>query len=119
MHKTKMLRVRLSPDEWEQLEREAEANLLSKSELVRCKTLHNKIPKKITAVAMGTYRELGRIGNNINQLARAANIAINRGQIPPDATDELMELKRLLLEVRAEILDLDTYKTLEDDRQAS
>ena len=109
-----MLRVRLSPDEWEKLEQEAEANLLSKSELVRCKTLHNKIPQKITAVAMGTYRELGRIGNNINQLAQAANIAINRGQVPPVATDELMELKRLLLQVRGEILELDVRTSLEE-----
>ena len=41
-------------------------------------------------------QELGRIGNNINQLAKASNIAINRGQVPRIAPEALFELKEML-----------------------
>ena len=108
------LQIRLSIEEYDQLEKLAAENLVSKSAWLRYKTLHNRLPKKITAVAVSTYQELGRIGNNINQLAKASNIAINRGQVPRVSPEVFLELKEMLTQIRAEILDLDSHTTLED-----
>lgn len=56
-----------------------------------------------------TYIELGRIGNNINQIATATNRSVKMGhQITVDPRPEIEALKLLLLEVRQLLIKVPT-----------
>ncbi|MBS1529743.1 MAG: plasmid mobilization relaxosome protein MobC [Bacteroidetes bacterium] len=70
---------------------------ISKTDLVRTKLLENapqiliNAKELITAIdAIGS--ELGRAGNNINQLARHANTLQKRGLLPPEIVDRFNAL---------------------------
>jgi len=67
---------------------------ISRSDIVRQRVLEKAMPKVLDASrlldqldALGT--ELGRAGNNINQLARHANTFSKRGLLGPDVAQEL------------------------------
>ena len=89
---------------------------LTRSELFRLKTIYRRLPRRTTQVATQTYWQLALIGNNLNQLTRTANIAINRGQPPPADPGYLAQLETLLKQVRREIVELD-FKELLNDTQ--
>lgn len=80
---------------------------LSCSELFRRNALLRPLPKRTTKIAIQTYVELGKIGNNINQLTKAANTAILLGQKPHIDVGELEALGELLHQIRREITGCD------------
>lgn len=66
--------VRLTDNERSTLKRFAEARRLSLSDFIRTVVLGRKLPHSAPPpINLATYQELGRIGNNLNQLLRAAN----------------------------------------------
>lgn len=102
----KMLQARLSTIEMEMLRSKAEDAGMSLAELTRRCVLLRPIPPpppRLSRVTVATYLELSRIGNNINQLAKATNTAIKM-QLPPPAEPELLqELLELLRHCQQEI----------------
>ncbi len=62
--------VRFAPEEWEQILARAEEVDLPPSVYVRQSTLGYRLSRRIDQKAI---YHLGRVGNNLNQLARVAN----------------------------------------------
>jgi hypothetical protein len=104
--RSKMLQARFSPIEYEMIRSKAIDAGMSLGELTRRCMLLRPIPpppKRLGRVTVATYLELSRIGNNINQLAKATNTAIKM-QLPPPAEPELLhELLELLRHCQREI----------------
>ena len=96
-NRTSRVVVRLTDEERATLEREAQAAGLSMSDFVRSRTLNvRQRPSartamtraaapapSFTAMSPALFAELSRIGNNLNQLARAFNAGrdIDRGEV--------------------------------------
>ncbi len=72
--------IRLTLAEYEKAQLMADENNLTMSELFRAKTLKNRLPRRVTKVAGQTYWELGKIGNNLNQIAKAINTSVLMGE---------------------------------------
>lgn len=106
--------LRLTPDERNKAETLAADAGLSLSELFRASTLKRRLPRRVTHIAADTYRELAKIGNNLNQLTKAANAAILLGQNPPENPKLLERLEVLLKLVRRELVEMDAVTDLED-----
>jgi len=104
--RTKKLQALFSPIEYEMIRSKAEDASMSLGELTRRCMLLRPIPPpppRLGRVTVETYRELFRIGNNINQLAKATNTAIKM-QLPLPASPELLqELLELLRHCQREI----------------
>jgi Bacterial mobilisation protein (MobC) len=104
--RTKMLQARFSPIEYEMIRSKALDTGLSLGELTRRCMLLRPIPApppRLGRVTVDTYLELSRIGNNINQLAKATNTAMKM-QLPATASPELLqELLELLRYCQREI----------------
>ncbi|GJD22617.1 hypothetical protein RIVM261_075730 [Rivularia sp. IAM M-261] len=101
------MQIRVSDLEFEMIHSRASQAGLSCSELFRRNALLRPLPKRVTKIAIDTYIELGRIGNNINQLAASANAAIKLGQKPPYSCGELEALREILHQIRREITSSD------------
>jgi hypothetical protein len=83
-----LLPVRLSDVELEMFRSRAEDLGISIAELMRRNGLMRPIPKRLSRITIQTYRELSRVGTNINQLSKAINTALKSGQqiqIDPEA----------------------------------
>ncbi len=97
------IHIRLTADEYQALSQKATSAGVSLSEWVRRAALEQEIPSKRSEIDVNLYKELTRIGININQLARAANTAVHQGYCPQPAPSQWQELydllKRLALEV--------------------
>jgi hypothetical protein len=105
--RTKIMQIRVSEVEFEMIHSRASQAGLSCSELFRRNALLRPLPKRTTKIAIQTYVELGKIGNNINQLTKAANTAIALGQKPRIDIDKLEALGELLHQIRREITGCD------------
>jgi hypothetical protein len=64
-------------------------------EFIRCCVERRAIVPVPPEVNRATAVELGRIGVNLNQLIRAMNTAIARGQLLPDVKEALNQVKAL------------------------
>ncbi|QIR41907.1 MobC family plasmid mobilization relaxosome protein (plasmid) [Tolypothrix sp. PCC 7910] len=104
--RTRRLQALFSPIEYEMIRSKAEDASMSLAELTRRCLLLRPIPPpppRLSRVTVATYLELSRIGNNINQLAKATNTAIKM-QLPPPADPKLLnELLELLRHCQREI----------------
>ncbi|MEA5526977.1 plasmid mobilization relaxosome protein MobC [Nodularia spumigena] len=62
-----------------------------------------------------TYWELGKIGNNLNQIAKAINTTVLMGE--PVVVDRglLEQVKNLVKQVRREIADIDFNNDIQDE----
>ena len=107
--------VRLSDIELEMLRSRALESGMKASELIRKNALMRPLPRRISKVDLKTYIELGRIGNNINQLTKAANTALKYGLSPPADTGELQELSRLLRLILLKLSDVDGDEDIEEE----
>ena len=111
--------VRFSDLELEIVRFKARSTGLTMTELVRRNSLLRPLPQRLSKVGLDTYRELGRIGNNLNQLTKVANTAIKMGQTPPASPAVLASLAKLLNEVRRELAcindDSDDFNSEEED----
>lgn len=105
--KRKNFPLRLSPSERIALEQKAAEAGLKLSPYLREAGLNKTIAKKtnsIPEINRATYDELGRIGNNINQLTKAAHISLKRGTGCNVNPSELSALLSLLKQIRLEVL---------------
>ncbi|AFZ04598.1 relaxase/mobilization nuclease domain-containing protein [Calothrix sp. PCC 6303] len=93
--RTKIMQIRVSEVEFEMIHSRASQAGLSCSELFRRNALLRPLPKRTTKIAVQTYVELGKIGNNINQLTKAANTAIALGQKPRELAAEFKFSRQL------------------------
>ena len=80
--KSKFLSVRLTAEEREHLDRLARESGLSLSNVIRSCINRTEIRQRQPAEINDLYREINRIGVNINQIARSVNAGIAR---PEDA----------------------------------
>ncbi len=114
--------VRLSKIELEMLRNRALEAGIKASELVRRNALMRPLPKRVSKVDLKTYIELGRIGNNLNQLTKGVNTALKYGVTPPADKGELQELLELLHSIRLKIAGVDEeeeeYDEELNDREA-
>ena len=87
--------MRFAPEEWEKIRARAAEVRLPPSTYVRQTALGYRLSGRINSRAV---YELGRIGNNLNQLARVANTTgrINRKKRLESALYELTEAIRRL-----------------------
>lgn len=101
--------IRYTTEERERLYEAARSVGLSLSEYVRRAALKRPMPKaSAPEVNRETYRELCRIGNNLNQLMRA----IHEGRANSIDIVQLSELKTLVKDIGLQTLGI------LDDRQA-
>ena len=101
--------LRLSTTERAALEEKAKEAGLKLSAYLREAGLNKTIqnPKKfIPQINRAVYVELGRIGININQLAKAANTSVLKGLECNINTNELSELLSLLQEIRLSVMGI-------------
>lgn len=101
MARSAVVPIRVSPEERLQLYEAAKRFSVSLSEFVRRAALKLRMPEPpVTEVNRETYRELCRIGNNVNQLMRA----INEGRVSQVDPNLLGELRALIKEVGLQCL---------------
>ena len=115
--KRKNWTLRLSPSERATLEEKAASVGLKLSPYLREAGLKKTIQPKnpIPEINRATYVELGRIGNNINQIAKAAHISIKRGTGCNVNPHELSALLTVLKEIRLQVLAISDNQ--KDDRE--
>ncbi len=99
--------LRLSDLELDWLRMKAKDAGMSGADLIRRLTFSKPLPKRISKISLATYLQLGRIGNNLNQLARVSNTAIKMGYPPPAKQELLEELLELLHECRRQLAQVD------------
>jgi hypothetical protein len=106
--RTSLISLRLTEDEKEVWEAKAEeaglGNNLSK--FIRYCVENRRIAPPAPAINSDTYAELGRIGNNINQIAYAVNRAIKMGEPVTTSLAEIEALFPLLQEVKLQLLGM-------------
>lgn len=95
----------LLSSEYEQLKQEAKAMNLSFSDYSRAILLERPVVEPRGEIDRRTYAELGRIGNNLNQLVRG----VNEGRLIGEQMEvdlfraTVTELSNLLVEIRLEL----------------
>jgi len=100
--------TQLEREHWEVLAEEVGlGNNLSK--FVRHCVERRTLPAPIPEINQQTYWELGKIGVNLNQITHAVNRAFQEGSaIGVDPRPEILEVKKMLDEIRFELLGLET-----------
>ena len=94
-HYTVVKPVRFAPEEWEKIVARAQEVNLAPSVYVRRTTLGYRLSRRVDQKAIC---HLGRIGNNLNQLARVANATgeVELGARLDGTIEELLEAIRRL-----------------------
>ena len=113
--RTKKLEARVNAIEDEMIKQKALDAGLSIAEFTRRCVLLKPLPRRMSKITLTTYRELARIGNNINQLTRATNTAIKMGLQPPADSGELEELRKLLQKIGLKLSQIGDEDIDEDD----
>ena len=113
--RTKKLVARVNGIEDEMIKQKALDAGLSVAEFTRRSALSKPLPKRMGRITLATYRELARIGNNINQLTRATNTAIKMGVQPPADPKQLEELLLLLQKIGLKLSQIGEDDIDEDD----
>lgn len=97
------IEVWLSDMELADLEKLTEQTAASRADIIRSLIQKRRVKRlSVPQVSRDTYVELGKIGSNINQLAKAAN---RYGYA--DQAGELAELYQMIQQVRREIMGAD------------
>ena len=95
-HRTLVKSVRFSPEEWETVRGRADEVALSPARYLREAALGKRLAPRANAQAV---HQLARVGNNLNQLARAANtnrrvkLSHRLGQVLSQVEEAIEELK--------------------------
>ena len=109
----KIFSLRLSASERLELENKAAEAGLKLSEYLRQTGLRKKIRAKVPEINREMYLELGRIGNNLNQLTKNSHIALQQGNEFNIDIQVLQSLTDKLDEVRLSVIGINPEK---DDR---
>ena len=97
--RTKIIKARLTEDEFKQVLTIEKALGVTRMDLIRTRVLYNsskvlvnarELLKQLDAIGA----EMGRAGNNINQLARHANVLNNQGLLTESVSREFNEVFR-------------------------
>jgi hypothetical protein len=80
--------IRFSPDEWKQIEASLSEHDLTFTEFARSAIMRKKVKTNLTRELLG---EVNRIGNNLNQIAKAVNSREKK-----DVLLELVQIERHL-----------------------
>ncbi len=110
-NKNKMVTLRMRESDLNYLDEEAKKVKLSRSEYINRKIQSLPVqPARVPTINWETYRELSKmgcqlsaIGNNINQIAKAINIAAALGEPIPESLpqpEELVSAAKLIEEVK-------------------
>jgi Bacterial mobilisation protein (MobC) len=99
-----LLPVRLSDVELEMFRSRSAEQGISISELMRRNGLMRPIPKRLSRITTLTYRELGRIGTNINQMTKAVNTALHSGERMKIELEQLVMLANAIAECQRELI---------------
>jgi Bacterial mobilisation protein (MobC) len=99
-----LLPVRLSDVELEMFRSRSEEQGISISELMRRNGLMRPIPKRLSRITAQTYRELGRIGTNINQMTKAVNTSLRTGEEMKIELGQLLTLADAIAQCQRELI---------------
>jgi len=118
--RTSLVSLRLTESEKEDWEAKALAAGMGKnlSKFIRYCVERERIyiAPPVPAINEHIYIELGRIGNNINQIAYAINRAVKLGEaIAVDPRPEIEALKPLLLSVKQILLGMPSHPELPEE----
>ena len=99
--RTATIGVRVSPAEYARLREKAAAMGMTPAQWLRAAALDRQLPPApAPAVNLDTYRELARIGINLNQVVARINASQAAPEIPPAIAAELLHLvKEIQLQV--------------------
>ena len=97
--KSKFLSVRLTAEEREHLDRLAKESGLSLSNVIRSCINRTEIRQRQPAEINDLYKEINRIGVNINQIARSVNAGIARAEDAKRGLYLLDQVYELMYEV--------------------
>ena len=105
INRTKRFEVRLTEDEYNQLLNLEKQLGINRTEIIRVRGLHNlhKVlvdAKQVITALDKIGAELGRSGNNINQLARHANVLNHHGVLTESVVVEFNGLLRDYIRIR-------------------
>jgi hypothetical protein len=122
--RTSLVSLRLTESEKEDWEAKALAAGMGKnlSKFIRYCVERDRIylAPPVPIINSATYAQLGRIGNNINQIAYAINRAVKMGEpIDFDPRPEIEALKPLLLEIKQILLGMPENPELPDSEQSA
>lgn len=113
--RSKNITIRLSEAEKEDWNARAEAagcgNNLSKFIRLSVEDGSIIVPQSIPEINYRIFVELSRIGNNINQIAKAINISLKSGNLEvSDCSGEIEALKILIKEIKFSIIEMSQDK---------
>ena len=106
----KIFSLRLSASERLELENKAAEVGLKLSEYLRQTGLRKKIRAKVPEINREMYLELGRIGNNLNQITKNCHIALQQGKEFNIDINLLQSLTDKLDEVRLSVIGINPEK---------
>lgn len=91
--RTRLIKAKLTDEEFSKLQEIQKASGMNRMELIRRRVLGGGAVVAVNTVELLTAldtigAELGRAGNNINQLARHANILNRQGRLAPEVVSE-------------------------------
>lgn len=104
--KSKMVMVRLTENEKEKLILLEEETGLKRSTLFVSRVIKNRdflITKDVIQELSKAGAEMGRVGNNINQLARHANTVFKTGPVPQQVIQDFEQLLAKHIEIESKI----------------
>ena len=100
--RTATIGVRVSPAEYDRLKAKASAMGMTPAQWLRAAALERQLPPPpAPALNVETYRELARIGVNLNQVAARINAGQAAAEIPRDIAAGLV---RLLQTIQRQVL---------------
>jgi hypothetical protein len=115
--KSHRIDIRLTSEEYEKAQQMAEENNLTISELFRAKTLKKRLPQRVTKIAGLTYWELGKISNDLNQIAKAVNTSEPMAEPVVVDLALLEQVINLVKQVRREITGVNSVQYSQDDEE--
>ncbi len=114
MPRTAVVPVRFEPSEHLFLKQAAGG--LALSEYIRRAALgKRRLRRRIPAINREAYLELSRLSSNLNQLARACNVALRRGDSLPLDIQMFANLQEMIRSLRFELIVPPDFNEYEGD----
>ena len=107
--RTRIIKAKLTDDEFEALLHIQKASGLNRTEVIRRRVLYGSSdvtlvnPAELLWALDAIGAELGRAGNNINQLARHANLLNRQGRLTPEVVAEFNRLFNGYIHIQREL----------------
>lgn len=107
--RTRIIKAKLTDDEFETLLHIQKESGLNRTEVIRRRVLYGSVavtlinPAELLLALDAIGAELGRAGNNINQLARHANVLNRQGRLAPEVVTEFNRLFTDYIRIQREL----------------